>query len=274
MALFPPQYLDAVVALGTSETQPVATGFFYGHPSGQRGTHGRMLYLIFLVTNRHVAATPGLGAIFDGPAPGDRIFLEFPEPEPHEQSAWTYHPREDIDVAVCQADMSYFEEAGISYQAFCEDRHLFSREDAREAGVAEGTSVALLGFPLGLSGEHGHHAIVRTGSIARIRDWLQGEDENFLIDCPVFPGNSGGPVITIPDPGAIKATPRVETSRLLGMACSYIPYREVAVSQQTQDPRIIFVENSGLAPVLPVKMIQETVQEDLRRTAKNPPKKK
>jgi hypothetical protein len=47
---------------------------------------------------------------------------------------------------------------------------------------------------------------------------------------------------------------------LIGIIASYLPYEDVAVSQQTQRPRVIFAENSGLTNVFPVDCITETVR--------------
>ena len=44
------------------------------------------------------------------------------------------------------------------------------------------------------------------------------------------------------------------------MVSSYLPYREVAVSQQTGRPRMIFEENSGLGVVVPFNVIEETIE--------------
>ena len=56
MALLPPEYLDAVVALGiptsSGSIQFSATGFFCSHPI--RESEEKTDYGMFLVTNRHV----------------------------------------------------------------------------------------------------------------------------------------------------------------------------------------------------------------------------
>jgi hypothetical protein len=46
---------------------------------------------------------------------------------------------------------------------------------------------------------------------------------------------------------------------------SYIPYVDVAVSQQTKRPRITFEENSGLTQIFPVEAITQATQEFARR---------
>jgi S1-C subfamily serine protease len=101
---------------------------------------------------------------------------------------------------------------------------------------------------------------VRSGCIARIRDALAASSKELLIDAPIFPGNSGGPVVTKPEEVAIQGTKAVGSAYLIGMVTSYVPYRDVAVSAQTGAVRIVFEENSGLASVLPMDYVVEAIQ--------------
>jgi hypothetical protein len=52
------------------------------------------------------------------------------------------------------------------------------------------------------------------------------------------------------------------------MVVDYLSYTDVAVSQQTQRPRITFEENSGLASVLPTDYIAAAIAADQK---KHPP---
>jgi S1-C subfamily serine protease len=75
------------------------------------------------------------------------------------------------------------------------------------------------------------------------------EQASFLIDANIFPGNSGGPVVTRPEISSIEGTKAIDKAALIGIVKSYLTYKDVAVSQQTGKPRVIFEENSGLALV-------------------------
>lgn len=79
----------------------------------------------------------------------------------------------------------------------------------------------------------------------------------------MFPGNSGGPVVTKPEVVAIEGTKPVGASYLIGVVAGYVPYRDVAISAQTQKVRIIFEENSGLASVIPIDYVEEVIREAL-----------
>jgi hypothetical protein len=74
-----------------------------------------------------------------------------------------------------------------------------------------------------------------------------------------YPGNSGGPVINKPDIVSMPNTASVKKSCLLGIVSSYIIYQDVAISQQTGQPRISFQENSGLANIVPAHILKEWI---------------
>lgn len=138
---------------------------------------------------------------------------------------------------------------------------MLTADKANEIGVSEGDGVFVLGFPQGNIGtENRNFAIVRQGCIARVQDWLSKERQNILIDAPVYPGNSGGPVVLKPEPTAIQNTKSNNRASLIGMVESYIPYQDIAISPQTGRPRVVFEENSGLANVIPGDVILETIE--------------
>jgi hypothetical protein len=58
---------------------------------------------------------------------------------------------------------------------------------------------------------------------------------------------------------------------LLGLVSSYLTYEDIAVSLQTNKPRISFQENSGLASVLPVDFIDEAISAYLAAFPTAPP---
>ena len=256
-ALLPPAYLDAVVALGipasNGSIQYKATGFLYGHPVGESGGE----YRIFLITNRHVVEhIDMLKARFNRPMGSDSKIYDVPLRGNDGSMLWTGHP--SSDVAAVLISPKQLEKDGIKFTWIPGDRQL-DFEQARELQISEGDGIFVLGFPLGLAGKKRNYTIVRQGCIARIRDWLGGNSRTILIDATVFPGNSGGPVVTKPEIASIKGTKFNNRSRLIGMISRYLPYEDVAISAQTRKPRIIFQENSGLATVVPVDVIQETV---------------
>jgi len=261
VALIAPFYLDCVVALGFkgADGTPVyqATGFLYGKSVGTNPA-GATLYRVYLATNRHVfegeaAAFVRFNPAADGPA---RVY-DLPLKTADGATLWIAHPQETVDVAVVPVNTSILREHNIQFGFFEEDKHTLSRTQARDAGVTEGDGVFVLGFPLGLVGGERNYVIVRSGVIARIRDALVGATTDFLIDAPIFPGNSGGPVVTKPEMTTIQGTKNLTSAYLIGIVSGYVPYRDVAISEQTKRPRVVFEENSGLAAVVPIDRVAE-----------------
>ena len=269
MALIPPGYLDTVVALGgpseDGTMKYTATGFLYGHPTGATNEDGQPTYRLFLITNRHVLQKASMNSTelhvrFNRPMGADSSIYTIPLKETDGSASWIVHPRPDADVAVITINHKRLQDDGIEFVFFAGDQGAFTLDQAREIEVSEGDGVFVLGFPLGEAGKERNYAVVRQGIVARVQDWLKGNAQTFLIDASIFPGNSGGPVLLKPEITSIQGTKRNDRCGLIGMVSSYLTYQEVAISQQTERPRMIFEENSGLGVVVPHNVIQETIQ--------------
>ena len=264
MALMPPAFLNSVVAIGvaTGNGQVTfnATGFLYGHPSGEVDDQGNKTYRVALVTNRHVlegaiAKKQSLQARFNTLTGSGANTYPIDT-----QERWAVHPDPKVDVAVVPIDTRKLEADGIEYAILLGDKHALSHEEARAGQISEGDGVFILGFPLRLAGKERNYAITRQGIVARVQPWLKGYDRTFLIDASIFPGNSGGPVFLKPELASIEGTKSNSHCSLIGMVSYYLAYREEAISKQTGLTRVIFEENSGLAAVVPHERIQEAIQ--------------
>lgn len=267
MALIPRFFLDCVVAIGVGSTPEelrwIASGFLYGHFMKKKGQ--KDLYLVYLVTNRHV---------FEGKR---QVFLRFnplAQEKAHEYSLdlvdkndsplWYSCPDPEKDVAVIVINIRKLREEGMQFAYFHSDKHVADIKKLEELGITEGDYAYLLGFPMGIIGGERNFVIVRSGGIARIRDTLQGASKEFLIDAFAFPGNSGGPAVSKPEALAITGTKSQEAAYLIGIVTSYVPYEDIAYSFQTNRPRVIFEENSGLSAVQPIDFVQEAIQGHLK----------
>ena len=267
MALIPSFYLDAVVALGDispdGSTRYHSTGFLYGWPVGEN-EQGQKVHRTFLLTNKHVlegarTRNCALQARFNTQ---DETGANTYEINPQDEH-WTVNP--DYDVAVLSVNTARLDADGIRFSVFHAERHTYTLEQARSAEIAEGDGVFVLGFPLGLTGDERNYVIARQGVIARAQDWLKNKSRDILIDASIFPGNSGGPVVLKPEVAAISGTKANDRCVLIGMVSSYVPYQEVAVSQQTGRPRMVFEENSGLGKVVPNDVIQDTLRSAVQK---------
>lgn len=268
MALIPPFFLDTVVAIGTlnnqNETVWIGTGFLYGYlvtpPQDPKQ------YRVYLITNKHVIQTQNIIILRFNPQT-DQAATDFREGlnDQDGNPTWTSHPDPNVDVAVLNINTEVLDQQGLIYNFFTSDEHCMNIQNMQENGITEGDFLFTLGFPMGLVSKDRKNVILRQGVIARIRDLFEKRNKDFIIDASVFPGNSGGPVILKPEMVSIEGTVAYTKASLIGLVKSYISFQDVAISQQTGKPRIIFEENSGLSMVEPVDHITETIAEDFRK---------
>jgi S1-C subfamily serine protease len=269
VSLIPAFYLGCVVAIGVPREEGeeggpawIGSGFFYGRRVGER--EGVAQYAVYLATNKHVLgdldhivlrANPPA----DDPNPARGFALVLRE---EGQPIWVGHPNESVDVAAIRINFDSLRDAGMEAFFFENDNAAMTLQQLGEAGITEGDQLFVLGYPMGLVGDHRSVVIVRNGSIARIRDALAGTEETYLVDSSIFPGNSGGPVIIRPQAMAIHGTVSPTSATLIGIVSGYVSYTDIAYSGQTHRVRMIFEENSGLATAFPVDAIDQAIETD------------
>jgi hypothetical protein len=264
MAYIPPAFLDTVVAIGTEDDSKnrhwIGTGFLFGKFLNKKPDSEESLYEVWLITNKHVLI--GQKDIYikfnstQGSNSKDyKLSLVFRNGRPK----WGGHPTNTIDVAAIRLSPKFLKNESRRFEIFKSNYDIFQKEKMLSSGISEGDNIFVLGFPMGLVDTDQQYVICRGGYIARIRNYLDDRTTKFLIDAPVFPGNSGGPVILCPSVIAIHGTKPIKRSALLGIVRSYVPYEDEAISRQTSRVRILFQENSGLAVVESVDSIVETV---------------
>lgn len=273
MALIPPLFQDCVVAIGVEDKDNpswIASGFLYGRQY-RVDEKGDKLYKFCLVTNRHVFEKFQQVYLrfnplkIDEPARDYQLSLI----DENGNKLWFAHTNSEIDVAVIPINIRLLREHAMQVHCFHSDEHVANIEKLKELGITEGDFVYVLGFPMGIVGEKRCAVIVRSGVISRIRDILTGDNQEYLIDTFIFPGNSGAPVVSKPEALAITGTKPQNASYLIGIVKAYVPYQDVAVSLQTRQKRVIFEENSGLAAVHPIDFVQELIEEYLRSSEQN-----
>ncbi len=161
------------------------------------------------------------------------------------------------------------EEYALQLDYFGSESRVATIEKMKELGVTEGDFVYVLGFPMGLVGEVRNSVIVRSGCIARMRDVLNGTGHEFLLYVPIFPGNSGGPVILKPESISVKGTPGQSAAYLIGIIKSFMRY-QYTIDENNKTTQVRTDWNSGLASAIPVDYIMETIQEALRSPLPEP----
>lgn len=258
MAIIPSIYKNAVVCIGFRNANGmiawIGTGFFVVRSVDENAA------MPFLVSNKHVfnaskqivIRMKELGK--DNWKEADANLFDT-----NDQPLFTPHPNQNIDIAVLPLSGEYIVQNNLEFPAFNIDNNALSSEELRENGVEEGSTIYMLGFPLGLVPKLSSHPICRLGCIARISEDQIKEQSNILIDIQNFPGNSGSPIINRPELFSIEGTKCLNKSVLVGIIHSYIPYTEQLRSTQTNEIVEIRRENSGLAYAHPVEFIRDVI---------------
>lgn len=266
MALVPVIWKEAIASIelqassdevraGSPEFYQIGTGFCVS-PDQEEPLR------LLLMTNRHV--------IEQALAQDGRMFLRFLHSPRDEQGRvqrmavdlreedkdvrWFVHRNAEVDLAVLRG----LGEVGLPHPPpACFGRHLVATPELVEQWeIRESEELFLISFYPTLIGGVPSSPIVRSALLASVED-----SHSFVIECTVFPGNSGSPVFLK------RTTERIRNQQLelgsapppllLGVVFAYIPYRELAISVQTRMPRIQFEENSGLARCVTFQAIHE-----------------
>lgn len=264
MALIPPTYIDCVVAIGTTsngEQHWIGTGFLFGDLL-KKTPDNLNKYVVYLVTNKHVLNNLENIHIRFNPQTGQsaKDYLVSLK-DKNGNKIWTGNSDPEIDVAVLQVNIQNVLNEGMKCSFFQSDKNTAVINELIKREASEGDPVFVMGFPMGIVAADRQHVFVRGGIISRIKDLFERRSKDFVIDAFVFPGNSGGPVVSKPENNSIQGTKFSNQASLIGIIKSYIPYSDIAISQQTGKTRIIFEENTGLSKVEPVDHIIATITE-------------
>ena len=169
----------------------------------------------------------------------------------------SYEPLDaSVDVAVAQAPLRLVRENGLDLWGFPPKTHL-TKELLRKDKIAdqplnEGDDVFIIGFPTGHDKDSKNWPVVRSGVVAQIQPYLRSNALTFLVDGSVFPGNSGGPVVTKPRALDIDGTEKLKKNALIGMVSGY---RTASLGG----------ENADLGIVVPLNAIHDTMDLALNR---------
>ena len=271
MALIPPAYLNSVVSIGVEQKnehnepvfKSVATGFLVGQPLGEKDENGNQSFKLFVITNRHV--------FFDEKKKEyvKEILFRFntTDNKSHHfkvellntdgQPKWSMHSNPKVDLAVLPINAGVIQDAKVAFYFFSDSDLIFAR-DFGSKNISTGDSLFVLGFPMSISGKAKNFVIVRQGIIARVDEEVL-EDGYFYIDASAYPGNSGGPVIIKPEVVSINGTGTNGSAGLIGVISAGEIYKDIAISQQTGEAKIIFTEQTGLVRVVPIELVYEII---------------
>lgn len=264
--------LNSVVPIGIQMVQGVGSplqiawvgsGFFVKEETERNSR-------IYLVTNKHVLQN-AIGLVirvvtntFNMTCTDIPVALL----DPSGSRLFTPHPSPLVDVVAIAIENSIIRTNRLGFDSVSACMML---KDMKATGLGEGDLVYSLGYPMRLVDNKHCYPLCRMGCISRISSSYDGLNPiDYIVDAQTFPGNSGGPIIveTQDQEGA-------KVSKLIGVLSAYIPYQETLVSQQTQKPRSMMEENSGLTIVYPYDRIADTIKLesariDLSQSRKSP----
>lgn len=273
MALIPPEYLKAVVSIevdskdnsGKPTKKSIATGFLLGTLRGEKNDKGEDLYNLSMVTNRHVYEDLKTGQKIKkvyyrlNTKKGEGHYFEINLIKTDNTTLWFKHKDDVVDIAVMPLNPTAMKEADIDFYFFRETDFIFAKDFVAK-DISSGDGLFVLGFPMSISGNMRNFVIVRHGVLARADEELLSK-RFYYIDASAYPGNSGGPIIHRPEMISIKGTKSNSSAGLMGVVSSGETYSDIAVSQQTQEPRIIFTEQTGLVRVVPIELVVEAIND-------------
>lgn len=119
-----------------------------------------------------------------------------------------------------------------------------------------GNEIFVFGFPTSLGLRNipqidYERSLLRKGIIAGVNN----KTKSIIIDCPIYFGNSGGPVIE-----AERIDLLTTNYRNIGIISQFVPFVEI-INNVTQNYQNINVSNSGYAVVVPIDFVLELIDE-------------
>ncbi|AUB55245.1 hypothetical protein BK007_03925 [Methanobacterium subterraneum] len=276
MTIIPKDYINAVVSIsGYNEEnikEIVGSGIIYGKFAREVNKEKKLnLYEFGMVTNRHVI--DNLSKIYITAGHGKeeyelkiRKYKKGILFENQDSSTWVEHPSpQDLDIIVIPLNYYEIKKEIPHINYFRSEGNVLITKKMKEKGISEGDSISVLGFPkdvfYDLEPDRNNPKrilVSRVGSIANIQQLFDGESDQFIIDAPIFPGNSGGAVLSnIELINQDDKSDRKIWVSLIGIVSDLYSYNEITSGKLSS---IHFGHNSDLGAVYPVDLINEIME--------------
>jgi hypothetical protein len=123
--------------------------------------------------------------------PIDKYYgIEYQLKNPDGTPTWFGHPDSSVDLACIVFDTSFYGKLStlkiLPYSIFPDIEDYY-----------EGKEIFALGYPGAVGFELLNRAVLRKGIISWLPADIRTDNKRFLIDCSIFPGNSGGPIFSL-----------------------------------------------------------------------------
>jgi hypothetical protein len=252
---------ESTVALGVARREggkqifaAVATGVIVGSVPGQKRP--------WLVTAKHVFYNPAENwepsyilvrfSWFEMRTVGDYLGVAVPLKQ-NGRRTWVAHPDPDVDLAYVPLSVTPQEAGRSELQAIVLSQFALPTE------VYEAAPVLVLGYPAAVGAGFQVRALLRQGVIA----WVSPDRpaaKPFLIDANIFPGNSGGPVLYLPQ--GIDPQGHVLTGgsvKFLGLVSQTRTQSTLIATSKSQPEQSVPLNFLGIGVIEPAQRVRELV---------------
>lgn len=163
---------------------------------------------------------------------------------------WVRHPK--VDVAAMRVALPQ----DIDIQIFSTDL-LADDKALEELEIHSGDELLVLGFPYGAEANEAGFPILRSGRIAGFPLTPTSETLTFLLDFPVFNGNSGGPVYMHHENRSYKGATHIGVVRMILGVVS----QEQAIEERVQSlsETLVRKHKLGLAVIVHARFVKEVL---------------
>ena len=166
---------------------------------------------------------------------------------------WLVHKTKKYDVALLPIEL---DQQNDDFKLMPKDIFFGNKVGGKPDELSQ---LVFMSYQPGIEKIKSVNPIMRTAFVSR-----KNIDKTILIDANTFPGNSGSPVFMAPTLGYVDNENCVQlgnptSGKFVGVISGYIPYKEVAISAQTNQARIIFEENTGIAVVHTYEVIRDII---------------
>jgi hypothetical protein len=171
---------------------------------------------------------------------------------------WVAHPDSTVDL-VCILLDSTINNSNLSSLSVLPYRYFPDVND-----YFEGKEIFTLGYPTAIGYELLNRAVLRRGIISWLPMEMKKENKFFLVDCSIFPGNSGGPIFSLPKNfGYVLSDTILQKPKFLGIVTQRRFSNQPLISDNGQNVydgqgNLIYSQESvGIGVVEPAFKVQE-----------------